>query len=130
MRVVDLGILRLPSGELEACDPFVGLGCGTGWASVEPGDYNVKVTLADLSEASDGSDLIEAYLTVVVDEQAEEVRREVLRAEDWGGIGVDAGAVGFVDARAASLAAEVFDDWENLVDGPGGWIEHGRIEQT
>ncbi len=119
LSVADLGELHLSSGELGACDPFVFLeGCES-WVTLEPGNYPVKVTLADLSPDTDGSDMVEAYVTLLVDAQAEEVWQKVLP----GGIGVDAGCVCFVDAEAARRCFEVFDDWEELVQGPGGWFE-------
>jgi hypothetical protein len=122
LSVADLGELHLRSGELGACDPFVFLeGCES-WVTLEPGNYPVKLTLADLSSDADGSDMVEAYVTLLVDPHAEEVWQKVLP----GGIGVDAGAVCFVDAEAAQECLDDLDDWdgvEKLYDpnhlGPG-----------
>lgn len=118
LSVVDLGALNLPTGALGACDPFVFLEGCPAWVQLPPGRYPVRLTIADLSAAQDGSDVVEAYVTLLVDPAAEEVRREVLD----GGIGVDAGTVAFVDAGSARAAYAGFDGWEALVEGPGGWF--------
>jgi hypothetical protein len=123
LRVVDLGEVNLVSGAVGACDPFVRLDACPTWVTVKPGRYPVKLTIADVSPDHDGSDLVEAFVTLLVDPQAEEVHREMLEAESWGGIGVDAGIVCFVDADAARRATESFDRWDDLVEGPGGWFE-------
>lgn len=115
-RVHDLGVLRVPSGRLEASDPFVDLGQGL-VVTIPPGDYPVRVTVADVSEAQDGSHLREAYLSVVLAE-GEAARSEVLTpdgrepAEEGRhyGVGVDAGTVAFADAEAVSRCMPS-DDW-------------------
>lgn len=45
LSVLDLGVLRVPSGRVEACDPFVSLGEGPVF-EIEPGDYPVTLTRA------------------------------------------------------------------------------------
>lgn len=45
LSVLDLGVLRVPSGRVEACDPFVTL-CVGPVVEVEPGDYPVMLTRA------------------------------------------------------------------------------------
>ena len=65
LSVVDLGVLHVPSGRLEACDPFVTLGRDIVFA-VEPGDYPVKATVADISKEHDGSHERNAYLSLVL----------------------------------------------------------------
>ena len=45
--VHDLGMLRVPSGRLEASDPFIMLGSGLVFR-IPPGTYPVKVTVADV----------------------------------------------------------------------------------
>lgn len=123
LSVVDLGELNLPSGELGACDPYVFLDGCEAWLTLPPGRYPVKVSVADLSPQQDGSDRVEAYVTLLVDPDAEEARQETLQGSDWGGVGVDAGTVCFVDADAARRAFEVVHDWEAVVEGPNGWFE-------
>jgi hypothetical protein len=133
-RVHDLGVLRVPSGRLEASDPFVNLGEGL-VVTVPPGDYPVRVTVADVSDAQDGSHLREAYLSVVVTE-AEVARHELLTPvgrepagdDEFYGVAVDAGTVAFADAEtvarfmpAADWYEEYFDDgsddsWFALMD--------------
>jgi hypothetical protein len=117
LAVIDLGELHLPSGQIGACDPFMGLGEGAAWLTVPPGRYPVKLTIAQKGLL----DAYEAYLTLLVDPDADEVRREERQDDNWGGIGVDAGAVCFVDAEAARRCVDA--DWEAITGGPGGWIE-------
>ncbi|MFC7850900.1 DUF4241 domain-containing protein, partial [Arthrobacter sp. NPDC057388] len=65
LTVVDLGTLRVPSGKVGACDPFVNLDHPV-IVNVPPGDYSVRVTVADVSPEQDGSHLREAYLSLVL----------------------------------------------------------------
>lgn len=114
--VHDLGMLRVPSGRLEASDPFVMLGSGLVFL-IPPGTYPVKVTVADVSDSGDGSHLRESYLSVILHEgqpaRIENVRPEGVADEEWDqamragehfGIGVDAGTVGFADAAAVATS--------------------------
>ncbi|MFF2451130.1 DUF4241 domain-containing protein [Isoptericola sp. NPDC058082] len=132
--VHDLGAVRLPSGRLEASDPYVTLGEGLE-VPVPAGTYPVRVTVADVSQEQDGSHLREAYLSVVLaDAPAAEVRPFVPEGRSttdeageplWFGVGVDAGAVGFADARAVRVATAAVDDWyEEVVDhgGADSWF--------
>lgn len=133
-RVQHLGVLRCPSGRLEASDPFVNLGEGL-VVPVTPGDFHVYATIADVSEAQDGSHTREAYLSVVVGTGTP--ARDVLLtpegfppapAGEFYGVGVDSATVGFADADAVSRCMpsgdwldEVFDSdrddaWFKLVD--------------
>lgn len=127
LSVTDLGVLRVPSGRVEACDPFVMLGDGPVYA-VEPGDYPVRVTVADVSGAQDGSHLREAYLSIVLaDGEAASVEEaQTVDGGDWG-VGVDAGTVGFVDHEAVETAMppESTDWYEDLFDSgePDSWFE-------
>jgi hypothetical protein len=123
--VHDLGVLHVPSGRVEASDPYVTLGDGL-VATVPPGSYPVRVTVADVSEARDGSHPREAYLSLVVSEAAPvaEVRlvspdgAEPPADDEFYGVGVDAGTVAFVDAKAVTACMPPQeDDWyENLFD--------------
>ena len=101
LKLINLGLLHLPSGAIGACDPYVFLEGVAACAHVAPGDYPVRLTLAELPEES-----LEAYLSLVLDPDADEVRRDEVRS-----VGVDAGTVGFVDAEAAKLAFAGDVDW-------------------
>ncbi|MFC4627914.1 DUF4241 domain-containing protein [Promicromonospora alba] len=123
--VHDLGVLHVPSGRVEASDPYVALGDGL-VATVPPGSYPVRVTVADVSEARDGSHPREAYLSLVVSDAAPvaEVRlvspdgAEPPTGDEFYGVGVDAGTVAYTDAGAAAACMPPReDDWyEDLFD--------------
>ncbi|TDT75739.1 uncharacterized protein DUF4241 [Arthrobacter sp. AG258] len=105
LTVYDLGLLRLPSGILGACDPFANLMYPQKIALV-PGDYPVRVTVADVSPEQDGSHLREAYLSLVISE-TDPVTVEAAPGPDgppppgyFFTVPVDAGTVAFVDADA------------------------------
>lgn len=127
----DLGILHLPSGHLEASDPFVTLGKGF-VVPVPPGSYPVRLTVADVSDQQDGSHLREAYLSVVLAEGTP-ARSELLvpvgkpepPAGEYYGVGVDAGTVGFADASAVGTAMPDGDWYDELFDSgePDSWFE-------
>lgn len=120
--VRELGGVRVPSGRLEASDPFVNLGEGL-VTSVPPGDHPVRVTYADVSEAQDGSHLREAYLSVVVAEGAV-ARTAYLVPEgqvappdgEVHGVPVDAGTVAFCDAGAVATGMPEGDWYEGVFD--------------
>lgn len=139
LTVHDLGTLRVSSGRLGACDPFVFLD-DPAVEDVPPGDHRVVLTLADVSDAGDGSHPREAYLSVVLSDQpaasAELARDPAGRFSgnsDLGAVPVDAGTVGFVDADAVQRCMptpsttwyeSVFDSgrpdsWFALMDDPG-----------
>jgi hypothetical protein len=131
LTVIDLGELRIESGLLGACDPFVNLDAPL-VIPVVPGSYPVRVTIADVSEGQDGSHLREAYLSVVLSEAdsvavepAPSIEGAPEAGQSWG-VPVDAGTVGFVDAEAAATFmpgqgvdwyAEIFDSGE-----PDSWF--------
>ncbi|NEA36393.1 DUF4241 domain-containing protein [Streptomyces sp. SID13031] len=121
LTVHDLGILRVPSGRLEACDPFVNLGEGA-VVDIPPGDHPVRVTVADVSDEQDGSHLREAYLSVVLtDGEAVSLGTatgadQTLEDGEWLAVGVDAGTVGFVDAEAVRAAMPADDWYEGVFD--------------
>lgn len=129
--VHDLGHLVLPSGRLEASDPFVSLGESL-VVTVPAGTYPVRVTVADVSDAQDGSHLREAYLSVVLAE-GEVSRVEGMVPEGASGaadadandredderlhgVGVDAGTVAFADAQAVKTSMPEGDWYEDLFD--------------
>ncbi|MCA5893927.1 DUF4241 domain-containing protein [Isoptericola sp. NEAU-Y5] len=140
LTVHDLGPVNVPSGRLEASDPYVTLGEGLE-IPVPPGSHPVRLTVADVSPEQDGSHPREAYLSVVLDGRpAAEVRPFVPAgaladatdgtADESGenlchGVGVDAGTVGFADAAGVRVALARVDDWyEDVVehDGPDAWF--------
>lgn len=127
LTVTDLGMLRVPSGRLEACDPFVTLGNGPFFA-VEPGDYPVRVTVADVSPTQDGAHLREAYLSVILaDGEAASVEDAQTADGRKSGVFVDAGTVGFVDHDAVATAMPPDDlEWDCEVfesEEPGSWFD-------
>ncbi|MFO1378845.1 MAG: DUF4241 domain-containing protein [Chitinivorax sp.] len=66
---VDCGELWLKSGRLVACDPLNGLQWrDNSELQLTPGKYRVVVTVADISDALDGSHLREAYLSLLLSE--------------------------------------------------------------
>ena len=64
-RVVDAGPLHLPSGHLEFIDPLVQAGNGT-VPDVDPCDYDVQVTVADVSADLDGTHQWVAFVSVIL----------------------------------------------------------------
>jgi hypothetical protein len=117
LRVVDCGELVAPSGCMVICDPYTWL---TDWAilddptlHVAPGRYRVLVTQADVSSASDGSHLRNAYATLLLADTPE-VRRIPLAAradgiltaatpkENGFALGVDSKVACFIDLLAVS----------------------------
>jgi hypothetical protein len=133
LTVHDLGVLRVPSGRLEASDPFVCLGEGH-VVEIPPGDYPVKVTVADVSGDQDGSHLREAYLSVVLAEgDAADVQPASSPGEDlpdggYWAIGVDAGLVAFADAEAVRTSMPPGDWYAEVFacDGDQSWLD--RLE--
>ncbi|WP_369373775.1 DUF4241 domain-containing protein [Promicromonospora sp. Populi] len=143
-----LGILHVPSGRLEASDPYVGLGDGI-VTQIPPGSYPAFVTVADVSDARDGSHLREAYLSLVVSDAAPVAEVRLVTPEDteplgdgeFYGVPVDAGTVAFVDAEAIESGMppedsdgddtwydDVFDNgtpdsWFSLMDSPDHYVE-------
>ena len=113
LSVVDLGVLRVPSGRVEACDPFVTLGDGPVFA-VEPGDYPVRVTVAD----------VEAYLSLVLADGEPASVEAAQPVRGRGIVCVDAGAVAFVDHDAVATAMPPQDDWYDVFDSgePDSWF--------
>ena len=128
LAAVDLGVLHAPSGRIEACDPFCYLGGGPVF-DVEPGDYPVRVTIADVSKEQDGSHEREAYLSLVLGdgEPVAVEEAQVASGPDWG-VGVDSGTVAFVDHEAVPAAMPAEEDgadwYSDIFDSgePGSWF--------
>jgi hypothetical protein len=134
LSVVDCGQLYLPTGRVAACDPFVQLDDPKVFAQVPPGRYAVRVTLADVSGALDGSHVREAYVSLLLHPGAQEASRrplgtpegEDLAPGEFYGFGVDAGTACFVDAGAAARCMPEGSNWyESLFDhaGEDAWFK-------
>ena len=139
LSVVTCGLLKLPSGQLVACDPFAGLQPKNNlFVQVPPGSYEVKVTLADVSDALDGSHIREAYATLIIDPIAQELRRRIITPLPDGktappeiaadgtyyGFPVDAGTACFVDNQAIATSMPDGDWYNEVFDNgtPDSWF--------
>lgn len=139
LSVVDCGFLYMPTGRLVACDPFTSLTKEpTPSVQVDPGRYRVLVTLADVSEANDGSHMREAYATLMLDESAVETTRRIITPTEgadcppemdenytYYGFPVDAGTACFVDQGAVEAAMPDEGEWyETLFETgtPDSWF--------
>jgi hypothetical protein len=138
-QVVDCGALVAPYGKLIACDPFVFLyDLDQPFIAIPPGTYPIYVTIADVNLEGDGSDLREAYATLILDTAPEHIRRIItplasgevaapeMVGDSYDGFPVDAGTACFVDAGAlADGMPPPEDDWnEALFDNgtPESWF--------
>lgn len=137
LSVIDCGFLVMPTGRLVACDPFAVLQrTGNLSVQVHPGRYRVLVTLADVSDANDGSHIREAYATLMLDEAAAEATRRIITPLRDGacppemgddgtyfGFPVDAGTACFVDQGPVE-ALMPDGSWEDIFDDgtPNGWF--------
>lgn len=126
LSVTGLGELSVESGRLGACDPFAYLYDPVA-LPVTAGRYPVRVTVADVSEAQDGSHLREAYLSVVLSDAestaVEAAPNEAGVPDDgaYWGVAVDAGTVAFVDADAVERCMPgAGSDWYSDVFDTGG----------
>lgn len=129
--VHDLGRIHLPSGKVLACDPLSTLS-GAVVISCPTGSFPVKVTVADASEAQNGSQLRHAYLSILfTDAKPAEFRAvypeyftKAQRAKHpYMAVKTTCGSVGFVDADAASVFVESATDadyqlWSERVANP------------
>jgi hypothetical protein len=141
LSIVDCGVLQMPSGQLIACDPFVGLEpVENAFLTISPGQYRVIVTLADVSTEQDGSHLREAYATLILDESAQELSRKIIsptidelqsipgemsKEGEYQGFFVDAGTACFVDNIAVQQCMPKGDWCEELfeTDAPNSWFD-------
>ncbi len=77
LSVIDAGMQSLPSGELMICDPIhVGNDVLT-LVKLPSGRYPVKITIADFSDDDDPDNFREAYVSIILDDSAQEVRRAI-----------------------------------------------------
>ena len=132
LTVTDLGMVRIPSGNLGACDPFAYLEDPV-IVQIPPGDYPVYVTVADVSDEQDGSHMREAYLSLVISD-ATATQVEAAPSVDgppptgeFFGVTVDAGTVAFVDADSVNRCmpedgSSWYDDVFDPDDDPRSWF--------
>ncbi|MDN3575189.1 DUF4241 domain-containing protein [Chitinimonas viridis] len=127
LHTVPCGELWLKQGRLVPCDPFVTLQWqGNPELQLPPGCYPVVATVADISEAQDGSHLRECYLSLLLSAQpavgwrfltpvAPGVTAPLLGGHEFVGVPVDSGKVGFVDADAVARLMPDPDemDWQD-----------------
>ena len=118
LSVVDCGEIALPTGLLAICDPFAMMEvAGNPTVQLPPGRYPVKVTLADVSGLRDGSDLVEAYASVLLNGNQETARRKItLRNVSYNAVAVDAGTVCFVDEGVLATAMPPAEQWQDVFD--------------
>ena len=126
-RAFDAGRLRLPSGKVIACDPFVNMDRPAFTVSVPAGDYPVR--LAVVEGGIDDRRVAFARLAI---SSAPVVRWEMalvagqdaaaLKADEIFGYPVDAGTGSFLDTATAAAA------WPRMMadeDIAQGWITQG-----
>ncbi|MBB5017925.1 hypothetical protein HNQ59_001210 [Chitinivorax tropicus] len=123
---VECGQLWLKSGRLVICDPFATLAMsGNPQVRVAPGCYPVIATIADTSEALDGSQPREAYLSVVLSDLPSigwrflsplppDMEAPALGDHEFIGVSVDENTVAFTDADAIErlMPSPKEVDWE------------------
>jgi Protein of unknown function (DUF4241) len=127
-RIFDAGWLRLTSGRIKACDPFVGMEHRPFAAAVPRGDFPVRLALVD-----GGVDDSRVALARVGFSPSPAVRWEmaVTEGQDIGtlkegehfGYPVDAGTGSFVDAETAAVASRSMAADEDLAQR---WIDLGE----
>lgn len=111
LTVYDLGDIQLPSGQVEVCDPFTTLGESLVFPCPK-GSFPVRVTVADVSLAQDGSELRQAYASIIFS-PGEPKRYDAVYPESFSkkqraqiphlSVKVNAQAVAFIDASAAQI---------------------------
>ena len=145
MITVNCGKLKVPSGRLICADPFVEMSANGRFVVIPPGEYDVIVTVADVSAELDGSHLREAYATLVIDPASVEVSRKCLDMQegedsnppvipnptsdkgpdDCDGFGVDAGTACFVDREAVQEGMPDPSTWYDEVFS--GVVNEGEV---
>ncbi|MCD6073040.1 MAG: uncharacterized protein K0S42_3556, partial [Microvirga sp.] len=126
-RVFEAGQLRLPSGKIIACDPFVSMDRPAFTVSVPAGEYPVRLALVE-----GGNDARRVALARLAISSAPVVRWEMalvagqdaatLKADEIFGYPVDAGTGSFLDAETGAAA------WPKMMadeDIAQGWITQG-----
>ena len=143
LSLVECGSLVVPTGRLVACDPFCFLEQeGNPFIIIPPGRYRVVVTLADVSDSSDGSHFREAYATLIIDEAATEVTRRIITPlpdgklcppemtieGDYHGFPVGAGTACFIDGGAVATAMPDCDWYDELFDNGSSESWFARVD--
>jgi hypothetical protein len=131
LSVVDCGELFLPGGQLLCCDPFAEVEGSDPVIQVPAGRHRVRLTLADVSGRLDGSQLIEAYLSLVLTGGREASHRPLVpdgeepEEGEFVGVEVATDTVALVDAGAFERGMPDPDDWEEEVfeGGREPWYE-------
>lgn len=128
-RIVELGRLKITSGQIVACDPLVYFDAPAFTVTVPPGDYPVRLAYAVLAE-----DHYRVALARVDFSSAPAVRWEMaltpgqsletLKKGEVFTYGVDSGTGAFADADAFAWA-DTRSDGEALSDA---WISAGEAE--
>ncbi|MBP0936519.1 DUF4241 domain-containing protein [Streptomyces goshikiensis] len=149
LSVVDAGELRLPSGSVVACDPFICLGTGDippFTARVAPGSYRVQAAVVTITRpeeppARDPHLRIAAVRLVIADRPAvtwEPALHEgqdpaTLDEDEFFGYGVDAGTGCFYDAAADDSFPDcegdegpLWDAFEATGHQPGPYLVDGE----
>ncbi|MFD8982640.1 DUF4241 domain-containing protein [Streptomyces sp. NPDC059564] len=149
LAVAFAGELWLPSGQVTACDPFIGLGGGEAepfTARVAPGRYRAETAIATLTDP--GEDLggpphrRTAAARLVIRDTATVTWEPALRAgqdasslgeDEFFGYGVDAGTGCFYDVAADESFPEcegdegpLWDAFEEAGHGPGPHLVTGE----
>lgn len=134
LSVVDCGHLSLPSGRLFCCDVFNELEVEGLVLRVPAGSYPVRLTVADVGGRLDGSERVEAYLSVVLAEGVKEashrplvpdvVEEEVPEGE-FHALELEGDTVALVDAETFERCMPDPEDWEEEVfdGGEEPWYE-------
>jgi Protein of unknown function (DUF4241) len=134
LSVVDCGHLSLPSGRLLCCDLFSELEVEGPELRVPAGRYPARLTVADVSGRLDGSELVEAYLSLVLVEGEKEASHrplvpdpaeEELPEGEFHAVELDSDTVAMVDAEAFERCMPDPEDWEEEVfdGGEQPWYE-------
>ncbi len=98
---------------------------------IPPGAYPVRVTVADVSDAQDGSHFGEAYLSLVIGEGVTTSHAPIIPTgrdapgqDAFYGVAVDAGSVAFVDETFARTLMPTSDVYDEVFDTgrPDSWF--------
>lgn len=126
--IFEAGLLRLTSGRIKACDPFVGMGHGAFTVGVPEGSFAVRLALVEggiddgrvaFARVDFSSKPVVRWEMAVVEGQ----NLATLTPGHTFGYPVDAGTGSFVDAETAVVAAERMRADEGMAQS---WIQMGE----
>ncbi|MDO4260173.1 MAG: DUF4241 domain-containing protein [Actinomycetaceae bacterium] len=134
LSVIDLGTLTITSGFVLAGDPLVHLEAGPQFP-LPPGEYPVKVTVADLSAQQDGSNIKHIYLSLLLGQGEPAIKEPIASTnsepnnDGYHCFFGDTDQVAFVDpthlARYAHLPEDgnawvdmVSNNWNQFIEAP------------